>query len=170
MAGDDDTDETIPTDGEPEARAVHRPHGTAPLPAWWWRLDLRWRRAVFAVVVVVVVGSLGLVINNLLGGDDDSSSPVVVRTEAERFVDDLPPERVELWDSVAECETEGDWTSINDPFYGGLQFTIQSWQAMGGLGRADQVPREEQIMRAEMLLEEQGWDAWPNCAAQLGLR
>ena len=163
MPGDDDTDETSPLGGsEPDGN--ERPPGTAPLPDWWWHLDVRWRRAIFAVVLVIAAGSVVLVISNLVGGDG------VVRTEAERFVDDLPAERVELWDSLAECESEGDWTSINDPFYGGLQFTIESWQAVGGLGRADQVPREEQIMRAEMLLDEQGWDAWPNCAGQLGLR
>ncbi|MEO1061437.1 MAG: transglycosylase family protein [Actinomycetota bacterium] len=163
MAGDEHSDETAPTAG-PGRGAHRRPSGTAPLPDWWWRLDLRWRRTVFAAVLVIVLGAVGLVVNNLVSGDG------VVRSEADRFVDDLPDERVELWDAVAECETEGDWTSINDPFYGGLQFTIESWQAVGGLGRADQVPRTEQIMRAEMLLDEQGWDAWPNCAAQLGLR
>lgn len=157
MPGDEQTDEAA-------ADESGRPAGTAPLPEWWWSLELRWRRAVFALLVVLVLGSVGLVVRSVLDGDG------VLRTEAERFVDDLPNERVELWDAIAECETEGDWTSINDPFYGGLQFTIDSWQAVGGLGRADQVPRAEQIMRAEMLLDVQGWDAWPNCAAQLGLR
>ncbi len=163
MAGDDERDEPTSVDGSAPTDDT-RPAGTAPLPGWWWRLDLRWRRLLFVVVVVVAVGSVAAVVNSVLSGDG------VVRTEAERFVDDLPAERVELWDELAECETEGDWTSINDPFYGGLQFTIESWQAVGGLGRADQVPREEQIMRAEVLLDEQGWEAWPNCAAQLGLR
>lgn len=110
---------------------------------------------------MAVVGAVAFGVGSLRRGDD--------RTEAERFVAGLPDDRVALWDAVAECESTGDWTSVNDPFYGGLQFTIDSWQEVGGLGRADQVPREEQIMRAEFLLELQGWDAWPVCSAQLGL-
>ena len=30
--------------------------------------------------------------------------------------------------------------------------------------------REEQIARAEILLDRQGWEAWPACSRQLGLR
>ncbi len=154
-----------PEEREGQDRPSHPP-GTAPLPGWWWRLDVRWRRVIFGAVVIVVLVAGALVIRAVFGGGGDG----IIRTEAEIFVDQLPPDRVALWDSLAECESEGDWTLINDPFYGGLQFTIESWQAVGGLGRADQVPREEQIMRAEMLYDEQGWNAWPNCSGQLGLR
>ncbi len=151
--------------GRPEP--PHHPPGTAPLPDWWWRLDVTWRRVIFGGFAVAVVGFVVLGISVVIGDDGEGG---VVGTEAERFVDALPPDRVALWDSLADCETGGDWTNVNDPFYGGLQFTIESWQAVGGLGRADQVPRVEQIMRAERLYDEQGWGAWPNCSAQLGLR
>ena len=157
-------------DGELDAREAaehaHRPPGTAPLPSWWWRLDVTWRRVIFGGLAVAVLGLFLFGVSRIVGDDGDGG---VVQTEAERFVDGLSDQRVATWDALAECESEGDWAKINDPFYGGLQFTIESWQAVGGLGRADQVPRAEQIMRAELLFEEQGWNAWPNCSAQLGL-
>ena len=140
-----------------------RPPGTAPLPDWWWGLGLGRRRVVSAVVALLVVALVIGAASRVLGDGGPA------RTAAERFVAGLPDDQVALWDAVAECESEGDWASRNDPFYGGLQFTIDSWQAVGGLGRADQVPREEQIMRAESLLDDQGWAAWPDCSAQLGL-
>ena len=74
------------------------------------------------------------------------------------------------WDRLAECESGGDW-SINtgNGFYGGLQFTPQSWAAAGGSGMPHEASKQEQINRAEQLHSMQGWGAWPSCSAQLGL-
>lgn len=76
-----------------------------------------------------------------------------------------------VWDRLADCESGGNW-SINtgNGFYGGLQFTLTSWRAVGGTGFPHQHPREEQIFRAERLQDLQGWGAWPGCARRLGLR
>ncbi len=76
-----------------------------------------------------------------------------------------------VWDRLAECESNGNW-SINtgNGFYGGLQFTLDSWEWVGGTGYPHEASREEQIARAEILLERQGWSAWPSCSQQLGLR
>ena len=76
-----------------------------------------------------------------------------------------------VWDQLAGCEAGGNW-SINtgNGYYGGLQFTISSWQAVGGSGLPSDASREEQIQRGEMLLAKQGWGAWPACTAKLGLR
>jgi len=75
-----------------------------------------------------------------------------------------------VWDSLAQCESGGNW-SINtgNGFYGGLQFTLSSWQAVGGSGYPNQASQQEQIMRAEMLQAQQGWGAWPVCSIELGL-
>lgn len=75
-----------------------------------------------------------------------------------------------VWDELAQCESGGDW-SINtgNGFYGGLQFTLSSWQAVGGIGYPNQASQQEQIMRAEILQSEQGWGAWPVCSAKIGL-
>lgn len=76
-----------------------------------------------------------------------------------------------VWDSIAACESGGNW-SINtgNGYYGGLQFTIGSWQAVGGSGLPSNASREEQISRAQALQARQGWGAWPACTAKLGLR
>lgn len=76
-----------------------------------------------------------------------------------------------VWDSLAKCESGGNW-SINtgNGYYGGLQFSLSSWRAVGGSGLPSQASREEQIARAEMLKARQGWGAWPACTAKLGLR
>jgi LysM repeat protein len=76
-----------------------------------------------------------------------------------------------VWERLAQCESNGDW-SINtgNGFYGGLQFTLESWEAVGGSGYPHEASREEQIQRAEQLQAIQGWGAWPACADQLGLR
>jgi hypothetical protein len=76
-----------------------------------------------------------------------------------------------VWDSLAACESGGDWgISTGNGFYGGLQFTLQSWQAVGGQGYPNQATREEQISRGRALQAIQGWGAWPACSARLGLR
>lgn len=76
-----------------------------------------------------------------------------------------------VWDRLAQCESSGNW-SINtgNGFYGGLQFTLSSWQAVGGTGYPHHASKQEQIRRAEKLKAIQGWGAWPACTAKLGLR
>jgi len=75
-----------------------------------------------------------------------------------------------VWDRLAACEAGGNW-SINtgNGFYGGLQFTLGSWQAVGGTGMPNQASREEQILRGQMLQARSGWGNWPACSAMLGL-
>ena len=76
-----------------------------------------------------------------------------------------------VWDALAECESGGDWGSnTGNGYYGGLQFSQSSWGAVGGRGYPHEHSRAEQIRRAELLLAEQGWGAWPACSSELGLR
>jgi LysM repeat protein len=76
-----------------------------------------------------------------------------------------------VWDSLARCESGGNWAiNTGNGYYGGLQFSLSSWRGVGGSGYPHQASREEQIARAEMLLARQGWGAWPACSAKLGLR
>jgi len=80
------------------------------------------------------------------------------------------------WDRLARCESDIDGTgadwSINtgNGFYGGLQFTLSSWRAVGGSGYPHHASRAEQIYRGEKLQARQGWGAWPSCSRQIGLR
>ncbi len=75
-----------------------------------------------------------------------------------------------VWDRLAGCESSGRWDlDTGNGFYGGLQFTQDSWEMVGGSGQPHHAPREEQIRRAVALQDIQGWGAWPGCAAALGL-
>ncbi|WP_269466013.1 transglycosylase family protein [Pseudonocardia sp. HH130630-07] len=75
------------------------------------------------------------------------------------------------WDKLAQCESGGDWTiDTGNGYSGGLQFAPATWEAFGGSGPAHQASRTEQISVAEKVLAAQGWEAWPACSAELGLR
>ena len=77
---------------------------------------------------------------------------------------------VDTWDRLAECESNGTWDiNTGNGFYGGVQFTVTSWQAVGGQGYPHQASKAEQIKRAEILQDMQGWGAWPLCSQKLGL-
>ena len=74
------------------------------------------------------------------------------------------------WEKLAQCESGGNW-SINtgNGYYGGLQFTQQSWNGVGMTGSPHTASKEAQIEAAERLLAVQGWGAWGSCTAQYGL-
>ena len=74
------------------------------------------------------------------------------------------------WDSLAQCESGGNWgINTGNGFSGGLQFTPSTWAAFGGQGAPQDASREQQIAVAENVLQGQGWGAWPACSAKLGL-
>jgi hypothetical protein len=78
-----------------------------------------------------------------------------------------------VWDSVAKCESGGNW-SINtgNGFYGGLQFTSSTWKGFGGgryASRADLATKAQQITVAKKVLQTQGPGAWPHCSRVAGL-
>lgn len=77
-----------------------------------------------------------------------------------------------VWDRLAQCEAGGNWAAnTGNGYYGGLQFTIGTWQANGGSGRPDQASREQQIAVATRVRDNAGgYGAWPACSAKLGLR
>jgi hypothetical protein len=157
--------------------ARRRPPGTAPfLPDRWWDLPLGRRRrlAVTLVVVILLVPLVAWWTLSSDGGDEVTAAadPVPspadepVPSPADEFVAGLAPARLATWDRLAQCESEGDWTADSgNGFFGGLQFTLESWAEVGGRGSPAAASRNEQIMRAEMLFERQGWGAWPNCSA-----
>lgn len=76
-----------------------------------------------------------------------------------------------VWDRLAQCESGGNWAiNTGNGYYGGIQFSQQSWNAVGGSGLPSNASKAEQINRAEKLLAIQGWGAWPACSSKLGLR
>lgn len=76
------------------------------------------------------------------------------------------------WDQVAQCESGGNWqVNTGNGYYGGLQFSAQTWSGYGGdefAATADQATRDQQIQVGERVLEGQGAGAWPNCGGPLG--
>jgi LysM repeat protein len=75
-----------------------------------------------------------------------------------------------VWDRIAACEAGGNWAAnTGNGYYGGLQFSLSSWQAVGGSGLPSNASRSEQIARAQILQSQQGWGAWPVCSRQAGL-
>ncbi|MGO2468541.1 MAG: transglycosylase family protein [Microbacterium gubbeenense] len=73
------------------------------------------------------------------------------------------------WDALAQCESGGNWAiNTGNGYYGGLQFSLPTWEANGGVGNPADASREEQIRIAENVLATQGWGAWPSCSAQIG--
>ena len=72
--------------------------------------------------------------------------------------------RASMWDSIAECESGGNW-SINtgNGYYGGLQFLTSTWLAYGGddfASRADLASRAEQITVANRVYADNGTSQW----------
>lgn len=146
------------------------------------------RRLAIAVVILVAGGGQVEAWEGDDGGLDQWEvslgrwSDAVVSAEAERLNNQMqltvppspppPPVPSWPWDALAECESGGDW-SINtgNGFFGGLQFTLTSWRAVGGTGYPHQHSREEQIRRGIALQKIQGWGvAWPYCSRKIGLR
>lgn len=77
----------------------------------------------------------------------------------------------EPWDSLARCETGGDWhADTGNGYHGGLQLSPVTWAAHGGdafAPRADEASREQQIVVGERIRAEQGWEAWSSCADEV---
>ncbi|MFW6090557.1 MAG: ubiquitin-like domain-containing protein [Actinomycetota bacterium] len=118
------------------------------------------------------------------GEEDDRRvvSETVVTEPVDRVVVEGTKERPEpepdpptgdagVWDDLAQCESGGNW-SINtgNGYYGGLQFSLQTWQAYGGSGYPHENSKAEQIRIAEKVVAARGhYGDWPACARELGL-
>jgi Transglycosylase-like domain len=81
------------------------------------------------------------------------------------------PNNPAAWDRLAQCESGGNWAAnTGNGYYGGIQFSLASWQAVGGTGRPDEASRETQIAMGQRLWNQGGWTHWPACSRQLGYR
>ena len=75
------------------------------------------------------------------------------------------------WDRLAQCESGGNWAiNTGNGYYGGLQFSLSSWQAVGGTGYPHEHPRETQIEMGRRLYNQGGWAHWPGCTRSFGWR
>ena len=74
-----------------------------------------------------------------------------------------------IWAAIAQCESGGNpSTNTGNGYYGMYQFSLPTWQSVGGTGLPSDASAEEQTMRARMLQQRAGWGQW-GCAYKLGL-
>lgn len=79
------------------------------------------------------------------------------------------PDDPASWDRLAQCEAGGNWAAnTGNGYYGGLQFSLSSWQAVGGSGYPHETSRETQIEMGQRLYAQGGWSQWPGCSRKLG--
>jgi hypothetical protein len=73
------------------------------------------------------------------------------------------------WEALAACESGGSPTivSSNGLWYGLYQFTVGTWQGVGGVGLPTEASVEEQTKRAQILYKQAGDGPWPVCGVHL---
>ena len=77
----------------------------------------------------------------------------------------------DVWAKLAQCESGGNpATNTGNGFYGMYQFTLETWQSLGGTGYPHEADAATQTAMAKKLQAQAGWGQWPGCADKLGLR
>lgn len=73
------------------------------------------------------------------------------------------------WERLAQCESGGDWAAnTGNSYFGGIQFSLSSWQAVGGTGYPHEASRATQIAMGQRLYAQGGWGHWPGCSRSFG--
>ena len=76
----------------------------------------------------------------------------------------------DVWAKLAQCESGGNpQTNTGNGFYGMYQFTLETWQSLGGTGYPHEADAATQTAMAKKLQAQAGWGQWPGCADKLGL-
>ncbi|UNX55545.1 G5 domain-containing protein [Georgenia sp. TF02-10] len=77
-----------------------------------------------------------------------------------------------VWAALAQCESGGNPAAVSasGAYHGLYQFSVGTWQSVGGSGLPSQASPAEQTQRAQALQARSGWGQWPACSAKLGLR
>jgi hypothetical protein len=101
-----------------------------------------------------------------------AARPTTTTTAAPPTTEPAPygdPNDPATWDRLAQCEANGNWAAnTGNGYYGGLQFSLSTWQHYGGSGYPHEASRETQIQVGQRLQAAKGWGAWPGCASKLG--
>ena len=73
------------------------------------------------------------------------------------------------WTALAKCESGGRTNAVspNGTYHGLYQFSVGTWQRMGGSGLPSRASASEQTMRAQMLYKAAGAGQWPVCGSRL---
>ena len=81
-------------------------------------------------------------------------------------IGDATPEELAFLAQVRRCESHGNYSIVSSTgrYRGAYQFSVQTWQGVGGTGDPAAASPAEQDMRALKLLRLQGKRAWPVCS------
>ncbi|TYP86215.1 resuscitation-promoting factor [Blastococcus xanthinilyticus] len=73
------------------------------------------------------------------------------------------------WAALAACESGGrpDAVSGTGKYHGLYQFSVATWQAVGGSGLPSAASPDEQTFRAQQLYNRAGAGQWPHCGPRL---
>src|SRR5215218_2987172 len=73
------------------------------------------------------------------------------------------------WAALADCESGGNPQAVNSagPYYGLYQFSLSTWQSVGGTGLPTENSASEQTYRAQILYNRSGAGQWPVCGSNL---
>jgi resuscitation-promoting factor RpfB len=73
------------------------------------------------------------------------------------------------WAALARCESGGNPRAVssNGRYYGLYQFSMATWQSVGGTGSPADASPEEQTARAQILYNKAGRGQWPHCGRYL---
>jgi len=71
---------------------------------------------------------------------------------------------------IRNCESGGNYADdTGNGYYGAYQFSLGTWEGVGGSGLPSSAPAAVQDALAYRLYQRDGWGPWPACAAILGL-
>lgn len=92
---------------------------------------------------------------------------IVKRRVAARLAAEKPVAVPSHLQAIAQCESGGDPTAIGGGglYRGKYQFSVETWQAVGGKGDPAAAPEAEQDRRAIILYDQSGPGQWPVCGA-----
>ncbi len=73
------------------------------------------------------------------------------------------------WAALAQCESGGNPRAVSSSgrYHGLYQFSVATWQSVGGSGLPSEASPDEQTYRAQLLLERSGVGQWPTCGPRL---
>ena len=86
-----------------------------------------------------------------------------------RALDDAAADPAAVLARIAECESGGNLTAVSADgrYHGKYQFSVATWEALGGTGDPAAADEATQDAVAATLLAARGTSPWPACAAAL---
>ncbi len=73
------------------------------------------------------------------------------------------------WAALAACESGGNPSIVSSTgkYHGLYQFSVATWNSVGGSGLPSQASASEQTARAQALYSRSGAGQWPSCGPRL---